>query len=177
MNMFTPQSGTPAWVSQLSDPTAWQALMKAPQMDMKPIMKTVSDLGATIDPTTLNKLQSDYMQQVSELWHDMLAQKTPAIADRRFAAPEWKSNPMFAFNAAAYLLNSRFLIAMADAVEASPRAKQKIRFAIQQMVDAMSPSNFLVTNPEAQQKILETKGESLAKGIAHMLEDLPPCIR
>jgi len=172
MNMFTPQSGTPAWVSQLSDPTAWQALMKAPQMDMKPIMKTVSDLGATIDPTTLNKLQSDYMQQVSELWHDMLAQKTPAIADRRFAAPEWKSNPMFAFNAAAYLLNSRFLIAMADAVEASPRAKQKIRFAIQQMVDAMSPSNFLVTNPEAQQKILETKGESLAKGIAHMLEDL-----
>lgn len=172
MNMFTPQSGTPAWVSQLSDPSAWQALMKAPQMDMKPIMKTVSDLGATIDPATLNKLQSDYMQQVSELWQDMLAQKTPAIADRRFAAPEWKSNPMFAFSAAAYLLNSRFLIAMADAVEASPRAKQKIRFAIQQMVDAVSPSNFLVTNPEAQQKILDTKGESLAKGIAHMLEDL-----
>ena len=172
MNMFTPQSGAPAWVSQLSDPSAWQALMKTPQMDMKPIMKTVSDLGATIDPATLNKLQSDYIQQVSELWQDMLVQKTPAIADRRFAAPEWKSNPMFAFSAAAYLLNSRFLIAMADAVEASPRAKQKIRFAIQQMVDAMSPSNFLVTNPEAQQKILDTKGESLAKGIAHMLEDL-----
>lgn len=172
MNMFTSQSGTPAWVSQFSDPNAWQALMKAPQLDMNPIMKTVADLGATIDPATLSKLQSDYMQQVSELWQDMLTQKTPTIADRRFAAPEWKLNPMFAFNAAAYLLNARFLVAMADAVQASARAKQKLRFAVQQMVDAMSPANFLVTNPEAQQKIIETKGESLARGIAHMLEDI-----
>jgi polyhydroxyalkanoate synthase len=172
MNMFTPQPGAPAWVSQFSDPSAWQSFLKTPQMDMKPVMKTMTELGATIDPAALNKLQGDYMQQLSELWKDMLAQKIPVIADRRFSAPEWKSNPMFAFNAAAYLLNARFLVAMADAVEATPRAKQKIRFAVQQMVDAMSPSNFLVTNPEAQQKIIETKGESLAKGIAHMLEDL-----
>jgi polyhydroxyalkanoate synthase subunit PhaC len=61
---------------------------------------------------------------------------------------------------------------MADSVEATPRAKQKIRFAVQQMVDAMSPANFLVSNPEAHQKIIETKGESLTKGIAHMIEDL-----
>jgi polyhydroxyalkanoate synthase len=102
----------------------------------------------------------------------MLNAKAPAIGDRRFASPEWHSNPMFAFNAAAYLLNARFLMALADSVEAAPRAKQKIRFAVQQMVDAMSPANFLVTNPEAQQKIIETKGQSLTKGIAHMLEDM-----
>jgi polyhydroxyalkanoate synthase len=172
MNMFTPQSGAPAWVSQFTDPNAWQAFLNSPQMDMKPVVKTIADLGATVDPATLNKLQGDYMQQLSSLWQDMLTQKTPVIADRRFSAPEWKSNPMFAFNAAAYLLNARFLVAMADAVEATPRVKQKIRFAIQQVVDAMSPANFLVTNPEAQQKIIETKGESLAKGIAHMLEDM-----
>jgi polyhydroxyalkanoate synthase len=172
MNMFTPQSGAPAWVSQFTDPNAWQAFLNSPQMDMKPVVKTIADLGATVDPATLNKLQGDYMQQLSALWQDMLTQKTPVIADRRFSAPEWKSNPMFAFNAAAYLLNARFLVAMADAVEATPRVKQKIRFAIQQVVDAMSPANFLVTNPEAQQKIIETKGESLAKGIAHMLEDM-----
>jgi polyhydroxyalkanoate synthase len=170
--MFTPQSGAPAWVSQFTDPNAWQAFLNSPQMDMKPVVKTIADLGATVDPATLNKLQGDYMQQLSALWQDMLTQKTPVIADRRFSAPEWKSNPMFAFNAATYLLNARFLVAMADAVEATPRVKQKIRFAIQQVVDAMSPANFLVTNPEAQQKIIETKGESLAKGIAHMLEDM-----
>ena len=172
MNMFTPQSGAPAWVSQFTDPNAWQAFLNSSQMDMKPVVKTIADLGATIDPAALNKLQADYMQQLSALWQDMLTQKMPVIADRRFSAPEWKSNPMFAFNAAAYLLNARFLVAMADAVESTPRVKQKIRFAIQQMVDAMSPANFLVTNPEAQQKIIATKGESLAKGIAHMMEDM-----
>jgi polyhydroxyalkanoate synthase len=64
------------------------------------------------------------------------------------------------------------MMAMADAVKASPKVKQKIRFAIQQTIDAMSPSNFLVTNPEAQKKLVETKGESLAKGIALMLADM-----
>jgi polyhydroxyalkanoate synthase len=112
------------------------------------------------------------MQKLSNLWQEMLTQKKPAIADRRFTSAEWQSNPLHAFNAAVYLLNARFLMAMADAVEATPRAKQKIRFAVQQMVDAMSPANFLVTNPEAQQKIIDTKGESLAKGIAHMIEDM-----
>jgi polyhydroxyalkanoate synthase len=79
---------------------------------------------------------------------------------------------LFAFNAATYLLNARYLMSMADAIQAPAKAKQKIRFAIQQTVDAMSPSNFLVTNPVAQQKIIETNGESLAKGIAHMLHDM-----
>jgi polyhydroxyalkanoate synthase subunit PhaC len=172
MNMFTPQATPPAWMSQFSDPGAWQSLMKTPQMDIGPIAKTMADLGATIDPTELGKLQKDYMEQLSGLWQDMLAQKTPVIADRRFSAPVWQANPLHAFNASVYLLNSRFLMAMADAVEAKPRAKQKIRFAVQQLVDAMSPANFLVTNPEAQQKIIESKGESLAKGIANMLQDM-----
>jgi polyhydroxyalkanoate synthase subunit PhaC len=159
-------------MSQLSDPNAWQEWLKTSQLGTKPLVTTMKDLGATIDPEVVSKLQSDYMQQLTGLWQDMLTSKAPSIADRRFAAPEWQSNPLFAFNAAAYLLNARFLMSMADAVDAVPRAKQKIRFAVQQIVDAMSPANFLVTNPEAQQKIIETKGESLAKGIAHMLEDL-----
>ena len=58
--------------------------------------------------------------------------KTPDLNDRRFAAPEWTANPLSAFSAASYLLNSHFLIAMAEAVEAAPREKQKIRFAVQQ---------------------------------------------
>lgn len=172
MNMFPPQAGTNAWMAHLGDPNAWQAWLKTPPIDTKPITATVKEFGATIDPTVVSNLQNNYMQELSSLWKEMLGSKTPAIADRRFAAPEWHSNPLHAFNAAAYLLNARFLMAMADAVEATPRAKQKIRFAIQQMVDAMSPANFLVTNPEAQQKILDTKGESLAKGISHMIEDM-----
>lgn len=176
MNMFTPQGATSVntmpWMSQLSDPNAWQALLKMPPIDTKPITAAAKEFGATLDPATVSQLQNDYMKQISALWQEVLTGQIPAISDRRFAGPEWKSNPLYAFNAAAYLLNSRFLMAMADAVEGSPRAKQKIRFAVQQMVDAMSPANFLVTNPEAQQKIIETKGESLRKGITHMIEDM-----
>jgi len=175
MNELPPQTDPGAWISQfsrLTDPNAWQALLKAPQLDARPLAATLKELGATLDPTVAAELQSDYVRQLSSLWQDLLASRTVPVADKRFAAPEWQSNPLHAFNAAAYLLNGRFLMALADAVEAAPRARQKIRFAVQQMVDAMSPANFLVTNPEAQQKILETRGESLARGMAHMLEDM-----
>jgi polyhydroxyalkanoate synthase len=172
MNTFPPQIDPSAWIAQFPDSSAWQALLKTPAIDTKPLTATVKEFGATIDPSAMAQLQNDYMQQLSGLWQQMLASQTPSIADRRFSAPEWHSNPLHAFNAAAYLLNARFLMSMADAVEATPRAQQKIRFAVQQMVDAMSPANFFVSNPEAQQKIIETKGESLAKGVAHMLEDM-----
>lgn len=174
MNMFTPQTyptDTMPWMAQLSDPNTWQAFLK-PAVDTKPLTATVKEFGATLDPMTVGQLQNDYMKQMSALWQEVLSGKELAISDRRFAGPEWQSNPLYAFNVAAYLLNSRFLMAMADAVEGSPRAKQKIRFSVQQMVDAMSPANFLVTNPEAQKKLIETKGESLRKGIAHMIEDM-----
>lgn len=172
MNMFQPQSGQAAWTLPTLDPNAWQALLQRQPLDTRPITATIKEFGATIDPSVMAQLQSDYMQQMAALWHDMLASRMPLIADRRFASAEWQSNPLHAFNAAAYLLNGRFLNAMADAVQATPRAKLKIKFAVQQMVDAMSPANFLVSNPEAQQKLVESKGDSLTKGIAQLLDDV-----
>ncbi|SNS75952.1 polyhydroxyalkanoate synthase [Noviherbaspirillum humi] len=172
MNMFSPHSGTPAWMNQFADPNAWQTWMKPPQIDTRPILSTIAELGASIDPADMAQLQQDYMQQLCALWQDAVAGKPIPVADRRFSAPEWQSNVWAAFNAATYLLNSRFLLAMVDAVDAKAKTKHKIRFAVQQLIDAMSPANYLVTNPEAQHKIMETKGESLAKGITHMLADL-----
>nr|WP_246541458.1 class I poly(R)-hydroxyalkanoic acid synthase [Collimonas antrihumi] len=132
----------------------------------------LGDLGISLDPAVLEKLQAEYTQQMSALWQDMLAARIPAIADRRFSAAAWHGNPVYAFNAAAYLLNARFLNAMVDALDAPPKIKRKIGFTVQQMIDAMAPSNFLATNPVAQQKIVETNGESLTKGIAQMLADM-----
>ena len=176
MKTLTPQDAA-AWMAQLSDPNAWQSWLKQPQMGqlngngLLPGSLS-SDLAVLIEPEALTRLQSDYVREFSTLWQSLVTSSTPDIKDKRFSGEAWKSNALYAFNAAAYLLNARFMMAMAEAVKASPKVKQKIRFAIQQTIDAMSPSNFLVTNPEAQKKLVETKGESLAKGIALMLADM-----
>lgn len=169
MNQNNPFAAMPAWMGQLADPAQWQSLLKTlPHTAAMP----TGEISAQIEPAVLAGLQADYLQQLTKLWEDALASKPPEIGDKRFSAPAWQSNSMMAFNAAAYLLNAKFLNAMADAVKATPKTRQKIRFGVQQMVDAMSPANFLVTNPEAQQKLIESKGESLAKGLAHMLADM-----
>ncbi|GAA4029290.1 class I poly(R)-hydroxyalkanoic acid synthase [Actimicrobium antarcticum] len=168
-----PLAAMPAWMNQLANPAQWQNFLKPMQGNTTPhgALGMTAD-SAQIAPEVLAQLQTEYVGELGKLWQDMLASKPAAIADKRFVAPAWQANPMAAFNAAAYLLNSRFLTAMADAVTAPPKAKEKIRFNVQQMVDAMSPANFLVTNPEAQQKIIDTKGESLVQGITQMLSDI-----
>ncbi len=171
-NMPDPQAMAAAWMNQFSDPTAWQSMFKAPALDAHPMASMFKDSGAVIAPETLEALRNDYLQKAGALWQDFLIGKSPVLKDRRFTSAEWLANPMSAFSAASYLLNAEFLTTMADAVEAPARERQKIRFAVQQMVDAMSPANFLATNPEAQQKLIETKGESLTKGLANMLNDL-----
>jgi polyhydroxyalkanoate synthase len=175
MNMFPPQPDPSAWMLQFIDPNAWQTWVKPPQLNpqsVMPIAATIGELGAKIDPERFAQLQNDYVKELSALWQNALASKPPVISDRRFAAPEWQSNTLYSFNAAAYLLNARYLREMAEALEATPKTKQKIRFAVQQIVDAMSPANFLVTNPEAQQKLIETNGGSLVKGMAQLLNDI-----
>lgn len=160
-----------AWLEQLSDPKIWQSL-PAGKLDLQMVQQQLGGLGATLDPADVVRLQQDYADQFAALWQSALTSTPPAITDRRMAAEAWHSNPFFAFQAAAYQLNSRFLMSLAESVNATEKIKQKLRFAVQQMVDALSPANFLVTNPEAQQKIIDTKGESLTRGITQLLADL-----
>ena len=173
-----PQAMAANWMAQFADPAVWQQWMA----DLNPAAQSMpmtgglgaalTEVSAQIDPATLEGLRASYMQKAMQLWQDMAAMKTPVLKDRRFAAPEWSANPLAAFSAASYLLNSEFLAAMADAVTAAPREQQKIRFAVQQMIDAFSPANFLATNPEAQQKLIDSKGESLTRGLRNMLADM-----
>ncbi|MET3117555.1 polyhydroxyalkanoate synthase [Undibacterium sp. GrIS 1.8] len=173
MTTFDPQAMYSNWMSQLMKQDKWQDWMKpAEAINHMPMMESLKEVGAKIDPATMSKLQSDYMQEFGKLWQDFAVSKVPDFNDKRFSSPDWHNHAMHAYSAASYLLNARFLMAMAESVRAPEKTKQKIRFAVQQMTDAMSPANFLVTNPEAQTKIIESKGESLAKGITHMLADM-----
>jgi len=127
-----------------------------------------------IDPSRLMSLQADYGAKLQKLWADFASPElaAPALSDKRFAAPAWTEQRPFAWNAALYLLNADFMRHMADAVDADPLTRDRIRFLTRQWVDAMSPANFLTTNPDAQQKMIETQGESLRKGLENMMADI-----
>jgi polyhydroxyalkanoate synthase subunit PhaC len=124
----------------------------------------------SFDPGQMMEIQRTYLKEAGALWnHGMQAKPAP---DRRFAGEAWSSNPVAAFSAAAYLLNARTLMAMADAVQGDAKTKSRVRFAVQQWIDASSPSNFLAFNAEAQKKAVDTQGESIAKGVANLLHDM-----
>ena len=172
-NTPDPQAVAAQWFAQISDPAAWKTMMNIPAAaDPNPLAAILKEAGVGVDPATMETLRNAYLQKATGLWQGFMSGNTPELKDRRFAAPEWRANPLSAFNAASYLLNAEFLLAMADAVVAQPKERLKIQFAVQQMVDAMSPANFLATNPEAQQQLIETKGESLTRGLANMLGDM-----
>ncbi|AXB75708.1 class I poly(R)-hydroxyalkanoic acid synthase [Novosphingobium sp. P6W] len=93
--------------------------------------------------------------------------------DRRFADPEWRRQPFFAFLHQAYLMMSEQMLGMADAVEGmEPGRKAQLQFATRTMVDALSPANFPLTNPVALSKAAETRGESLVRGFENLLDDM-----
>ncbi|MEO5736507.1 MAG: class I poly(R)-hydroxyalkanoic acid synthase, partial [Variovorax sp.] len=124
----------------------------------------------SLEPEKLQALQQQYVEEASELWRQGFSK--PTAADKRFAAEAWGSNPVSAFSAAVYLLNARTLMGMADAVEADPKTKARLRFAVEQWMAASAPSNSLAFNAEAQKRAIETQGESIAKGLQNLLKDV-----
>ncbi len=130
--------------------------------------------GMTLPMQDMARLQQNYLQEMGSLWNQALGSTHDhaPIKDRRFSSEAWTANPMAAFTARAYLLNARTLMEMAEAVEGDAKTKARVRFAVQQWIDAASPSNFLALNPEAQQKAVQTQGQSIAKGMEQLLADI-----
>jgi len=134
-----------------------------------------------LDSTKLAALQARTFQLHAALWQSTLAREAghdatpvapPDRADRRFSSAEWQRIPWFDYLRQSYLINSRFLSDSIEALEAEPRAKERLRFIARQFSDAMSPANFAATNPEALKLALDTKGESLTQGIRQLIEDV-----
>ena len=97
----------------------------------------------------------------------------PGPKDRRFANPLWESHPYFNFVKQQYLINADAVAqAVDDVTDMDPLEKQRLKFFSQQIVDMMSPTNFLGTNPDALEKAVATEGESLVQGLENLIEDL-----
>ncbi|HLR12065.1 MAG TPA: class I poly(R)-hydroxyalkanoic acid synthase [Burkholderiaceae bacterium] len=126
----------------------------------------------SIPVTELNAIRERFMQAWAGLQEQVSQGQLEAPADRRFRDAAWSANPVFAGLAHAYLLGSQALEELVDAAQVDDATRERLRFNVMQWTQAMSPANFLLTNPQAQQKALETGGQSIAQGVQQLFTDL-----
>lgn len=97
----------------------------------------------------------------------------PTPKDRRFANPLWETHPFFNYLKQQYLLNAEALTSAVGALEnLDPNDRKRVEYFTRQIVDMLSPTNFLGTNPDALEKAIATDGESLVKGLENLVRDI-----
>jgi polyhydroxyalkanoate synthase subunit PhaC len=97
----------------------------------------------------------------------------PAPNDKRFADPEWTSNQFFDFLKQAYLLTTQFANQMvSEAGNLDPHTRHKAEFYVRQIANAVSPSNFVLTNPELLRATIDSNAENLVRGMHMLAEDI-----
>lgn len=117
-------------------------------------------------------IQNEFMAEWQKLSQSAARGKVPPVADRRFKAEAWGSSPMHLMMAHLYLLSGEAMQKMVDVVQAPPAVKDKLKFSVMQWVDAMSPANYLATNPEAQKALIDSGGETMRAGMENFMKDL-----
>ena len=123
----------------------------------------------------LMHMQSAYYKQQMDLWAGLFgvgASPRDTAADRRFAAQEWADYPFFDFIKQHYLLTSRWLTDLVEGVPMDEASREKATFYTRQFIDAMSPANFALTNPEVIKLAIDTQGQSLAEGMKQLSIDM-----
>ena len=133
------------------------------------------------DPQRLVQLQVEMYQGYLKLWANLAErllgnQASPLIrpdkADRRFAGEDWESQLPYDFIKQSYLLTCDFILKTVRHTPMEADSRQKVDFFTRQFLDALSPSNFVLTNPEVMKATLESRGENLLSGLKNLLEDL-----
>jgi polyhydroxyalkanoate synthase len=155
-----------------------------PPAELTEVIKT---LGAVAeywmsDNDRSSELQTKIAKAYLDLWGSSARrlageQAKPAIApsprDKRFADPEWKSNQFFDFVMQLYLLTTQWaqdLVKNAEGLDAHTR--KKAEFYVQQITNALAPSNFVLTNPEVLRETLASNGDNLVRGMKMLAEDI-----
>jgi polyhydroxyalkanoate synthase len=142
-------------------------------------MRVMASAPAAADalPGGNSSLQRSYFEKQAKLWAALASGKretlvAPEPGDRRFAAKEWRDNAYYDYLKQSYLLAAQYLDELVESAQLEPKEKERARFAARQWIDAMCPANFPATNPDALRQALDTRGESLARGIANLLGDV-----
>jgi polyhydroxyalkanoate synthase len=134
------------------------------------------------DPVRLAAANLRYWQAMGALWqrqlHKLAGEEVVPIAapepgDRRFKDAAWDEDAVFDFLKQSYLVTARWLHGLVGEVDGlDPTTRDKVAFYTRQLTDAMAPTNFPATNPQVLRLAQETGGESLLRGLEHLLTDL-----
>lgn len=133
-------------------------------------------------PDRMLRAQADLFSRYLDLWQNTarrMAGETvepvvePAKGDKRFNDPDWGAHPMYDVMKQSYLLTSNWLNSLVTDVEGvDPLEKRRVEFFMKMLTDAISPSNFLMSNPAALREAMSTHGESLVRGMENFAGDL-----
>jgi polyhydroxyalkanoate synthase subunit PhaC len=155
-----------------------------PPNELTELVKTFSAVAEywLSDPDRASQIQTKIGTAYLDLWGNSVRRlageaASPVIApsprDKRFSDPEWKSNQFFDFMLQAYLLTTRWANDLVrDAEGLDPHTRKKAAFYIQQITNAIAPSNFVLTNPEVLRETLTSNGDNLVRGMKMLAEDI-----
>jgi polyhydroxyalkanoate synthase subunit PhaC len=177
------ESGGKALAAYLKPRESGEMTDKAPE-ELTEVLKT---LGAVAeywmsDNERASDIQTKIAKGYLDLWGSAMRRLageaampaiTPSPRDKRFADPEWKSNQFFDFMMQAYLLTTQWaydLVRNAEGLD--PHTRKKAEFYVQQITNALAPSNFVLTNPEVLRETLASNGDNLARGMNMLAEDI-----
>ncbi|MES2208428.1 MAG: class I poly(R)-hydroxyalkanoic acid synthase [Pseudomonadota bacterium] len=134
------------------------------------------------NPYQLAEVQMHWWMDNVSLWQNLWLRfwganpepvAEPGKQDKRFRHEEWQKNFVFDYLKQSYLITAYWLNQAVEHVEGlSPETEKKVNFFTRQFIDAMSPTNFAITNPEVIEETLKTGGHNLIKGFTHLIEDL-----
>ncbi|QCB41377.1 class I poly(R)-hydroxyalkanoic acid synthase [Sphingomonas sp. PAMC26645] len=154
---------------------AQQMMMEQGLAAMQAKPEGIPAIPGFTDPATLERAR-DFWAESLTLWQRFLnpakAPEPAPVTDKRFKAPQWRE-PVFDLIRQSYQLIGDHMLRGVEAVDGlDPKQKKQLRFATKGFVDAMSPTNFALTNPQVIEKTIETRGENLLKGLQNMMADL-----
>lgn len=177
------ESGGQALAAYLK-PAASGDVPEKPPGELTELVKTFSAVAGywLSDPDRANDIQTRIGKAYLDLWGNsvrrLAGEEVPPVAapsprDKRFADPEWKSNQFFDFILQLYLLTTQWANDLVrDAEGLDPHTRKKAAFYVQQLTNALAPSNFVLTNPEVLRETLTSNGDNLVRGMKMLAEDI-----
>ncbi len=152
--------------------------------DLQRVGKALMDVAGSYMTNPMKVVEAQaalwqgYLSLASSMTRRLLGEDVPPVvapgrSDKRFRDPDWQENIVFDLMKQSYLLTSKWLTEQVKHAEGiDPHTREKADFYIRQMANAVSPSNFLLTNPEILRTTLASNGENLVAGMEHLLEDI-----